>query len=593
MLIGKTMNPTGSNQMSSCRKRERLARWLTQAFVWGGCIAASQVAGNTVLADDAVAAKLPPIRLVSGTIHSNPFVERPAAPTGVASTVAGKTVSSNVNLIQTQGDAVSGGTTVLYPIRQTSDQTMSEIKLKSIGTAVGLLPIGAPATQQTPLVVEPARTPLPRINPHAQPDYDRAESNGIVELTPAQVSTNVEAKQSISMDFEVDQTEVQWQQPKIASEPAPVVEQNVVAEEDIVLAPAVQEPVSPQPAEVEVEAVDVAPIETPVVANAEVSEPIEFSLNDATDSLSDADDSISLSFSDSDEPGENLVADESVSMPEPMKIAVPTKIAPPVEQPTEESTLPRLPKPVQIKTPSEMMVQQQRHLPVKIDSPTQLERADSERMQNAPVRHRAAVAVEAPPMVAVAKRTASGSSESRVSAARIVPAALASHRGEFHRSVPATEAERSLRIEDTIQCDANDVTSLTVDGVIEAVRVEDDSIARVIGSTSRHLRLIGVRPGKTRVLVQQKLAGDAESIREIYELHITSPSNVRGGESQQEQSLMELIEQKYRTASVQISRQGDRIIVQGECDDSRDAKEIVRLIRKTYLVPVEDQLILR
>lgn len=591
MLIGKTMNPTGSNRLSSCRKRERLARWLTQAFVWGGCIAASQVAGNTALADEAAAAKLPPIRLVSGTVQNNPFVERPASQAAVASTAAGKTAASNVNLIQTQGDAVSGGTTVLYPIRQTSEQTLSEIKLKSIGTAVGLLPIGAPATQQTPLVVEPARTPVPRINPHAQPDYDRAESSGIVELTPAQVSTDVQANQSISTDYDADQTDVQWQQPKIASQPTPVIEQSVVAEEAMVLAPAVQEPVAPQPAEAEV--VDVAAVEEPVAVTAEESEPIEFSLNDATDSLSDEGDSISLSFSDSDETSESVAADESVSMPEPMKIAVPTKIAPPVEEPTVESTLPRLPKPVQIKTPSEMIVQQQRHLPVKIDSPTQLERVDSERMQNAPVRHRAAVAVEAPPMVAVAKRAASASNGSRVSAARIVPAALASHRGEFQRPTPVTTSERALPIEDTIQCNANDVTSLTVDGVIEAVQVEDDSIARVIGSTSRHLRLIGVRPGKTRVLVQQKMAGDAESVREIYELHIASPSKVRGGESQQESSLMELIEQKYRTASVQISRQGDRIIVQGECDDSRDAKEIVRLIRKTYLVPVEDQLILR
>lgn len=150
-----------------------------------------------------------------------------------------------------------------------------------------------------------------------------------------------------------------------------------------------------------------------------------------------------------------------------------------------------------------------------------------------------------------------------------------------------------MQVQDTIVCDANDVTSLTVDGIIQAVRVEDDSVARVISSTSRHLRLIGVRPGKTRVLVQQKVAGQEGSLREIYELHVGSSSNVRGGESQQEQSLMELIEQKFSTASVQVTRQGDRIVVQGECDDARDAKEIVRLIRKTFLVPVEDQLILR
>ncbi|PHQ35378.1 hypothetical protein [Rhodopirellula bahusiensis] len=577
MLIGKTMNPTGSNHVGRRCKRERLARWLTQAVVWGGCIAASQVAGNTALADETATAKLPPIRLVSGTVQSNPFVERSASQAAGASAVRGDAAASNVNLIQTQDVTVPGGQTVLYPIRQTSDQTLSEIKLKSIGTAVGLLPIGAPATQQTPLVVEPARVPQPRINPHAQPDYDRAESGGIVELTPARVSTEVEPKQ----------TEVQWQQPKIASQPSPVIEQEAVTTEAVVQTPVIQTPVAPQPAVVE----PAAPMEEPIVAVVEESEPIEFSLNDATDSESD-NEAVTLSFSDSDEASDTSDAGESVTMPEPMKIAVPTKIAAPVES-TVQSTLPQLPKPVQIKVPSEMMAQHERHLPVKIDSPTQLERVDSERMLNAPARHRAAVAVEAPPMVAIAKQTKSTSSESRVHATRIVPAALASHRGGFQRSTPVADSEPSLPIDDTIVCDANDVTSLTVDGVIEAVRVEDDSIARVISSTSRHLRLIGVRPGKTRVLVQQKVAGKEGSVREIYELHIAPPSDVRGGESQQEQSLMELIEQKYRTASVQVTRRGDRIIVQGECDDTRDAKEIVRLIRKTYLVPVEDQLILR
>jgi Flp pilus assembly secretin CpaC len=195
-------------------------------------------------------------------------------------------------------------------------------------------------------------------------------------------------------------------------------------------------------------------------------------------------------------------------------------------------------------------------------------------------------------MVAVANRTQASPSGSRVNAALIVPASLAGQSGQEQQS-RVSESGPSMPVHDTIVCDANDVTSLTVDGIIEAVRVEDDSVARVISSTSRHLRLIGVRPGKTRVLVQQKVAGRDASLREIYELHVGSSSNVRGGESQQEQSLMELIEQKFSTASVQVTRQGDRIIVQGECDDARDAKEIVRLIRKTFLVPVEDQLILR
>ncbi|WDQ18381.1 hypothetical protein [Rhodopirellula sp. P2] len=584
MLIGKTMNPMGSNPMVSRRKRERLARWLTQAVVWGGCIAASQVAGNTALADETATAKLPPIRLVSGSMHSNPFVKRSASQTTVgpilATNVNDQAAASNVNLLQNHGSVAPGGQTMLYPIRQTSDQAMSEIKLKSIGTAVGLLPIGAPVSEKTPLVVEPPRAPRTRINPHAQPDYDRAESGGIVELQPAPLSPPLGTTQSLAAP-----SELQWTQPQIARQTMPLVKQEIVAEEVIAESPVVEATIPTQSSEPEKVTAVVA--EEADLAIVEESEPIEFSLNDAMDSMNA--ESVSLSFSDTglaDLDASESRDEESISIPEPLKIAAP------LQETVAPSSLPQLPQPVQVHLPSEMVVQQHRHLPVKIDAPAHFDRVDSERMHDAPVRHRAAVAVEAPPMVAVAKPSQDAPTEARVSAALIVPAALAGHRGQS-RQHSMNGSGSTLLVQDAIVCDPDDVTSLTVDGIIEAVRVEDDSVARVISSTSRHLRLMGVRPGKTRVLVQQKVAGQAGSLREIYELHVAESSNVRGGESQQERSLMELIEQKFRTASVQVTRQGDRIVVQGECDDSKDAKEIVRLIRKTFLVPVEDQLILR
>ncbi|KLU07122.1 hypothetical protein RISK_000923 [Rhodopirellula islandica] len=584
MLIGKTMNPMGSNQMVSRRKRERLARWLTQAVVWGGCIAASQVAGSTALADETATDKLPPIRLVSGSMHSNPFVKRSASHQAVgpilATKVNGHAAASNVNLLQNHGSVAPEGQTTLYPIRQTSDQTMSEIKLKSIGTAVGLLPIGAPVSEKTPLVVEPPRAPQTRINPHAQPDYDRVESGGIVEWKHAQLSPAVEPTKSLETP-----PELQWTQPRIARQTMPLVKPEIVAEEVVAETPVVEATV-PTPSSEPVKVTAVVAEEADV-AIAEESEPIEFSLNDAMDSMNA--ESVSLSFSDASlsgsEASENK-GEESIAMPEPLSIAAP------VQESAAPASLPLLPQPVQVHLPSEMVVQQHRHLPVKIDAPAHFEHVASERMHEAPVRHRAAVAVEAPPMVAVAQPSQDAPAEGRVSATLIVPAALAGHRGPSRQN-SSNGSGSTLLVQDAIVCDPDDVTSLTVDGIIEAVRVEDDSVARVISSTSRHLRLIGVRPGKTRVLVQQKVAGQEGSLREIYELHVAASSNVRGGESQQERSLMELIEQKFRTASVQVTRQGDRIVVQGECDDSQDAKEIVRLIRKTFLVPVEDQLILR
>ncbi|MCC9657312.1 pilus assembly protein N-terminal domain-containing protein [Rhodopirellula halodulae] len=579
MLIGKTVKPMGSTRSVCICKRERLARWLTQTIVAGGCLAASQLITQPLMANEASQA-LPPIRLVSGTIHSNPFV----APSQSSKEVA---AGSRVNLIQSNGNVTADGHAVLHPIRQTSDQSMSEIKLKSIGTAVGLLPIGAPATEHQPLVVEPAPVPQPKINPHAQPDYDRVQSNEMVMVAPSMAAV---PQQHAS---------VQTPPTNIPAEPVWQPAMQPVAEP--VEAPAktvLATPVDPAPSAV-------------AATDSDSSEPIEFSLNDASGFENESAEDVSLSFSDFDEPSldrslaseveEGAVADEvrlpeAVKLPEPFNITSAKKVELPATPVVSKETLPRLPLPVHINSPTSLMAEQAPaapRMPVKIETPSSLESVKMDPVPTAP-RHRAAVAVEAPPMVAVAKRKASkASTASRVSAAPIVPAALAGHRDSVNTVVASQQLPVDESITATVQCEAEDVTSLSVDGIIRGVTVDDESIAQVISTNSRHLRLIGIRPGTTRVMVERLEEGSQEPVREIYLLNIASAAKQNARSSQQEQSLMSVIEDKYRTASVQLTRQDDRILVEGACDSVEDAKQIVRLIRKTYLVPVEDQLIIR
>lgn len=191
-------------------------------------------------------------------------------------------------------------------------------------------------------------------------------------------------------------------------------------------------------------------------------------------------------------------------------------------------------------------------------------------------------------MVAVSTKPSPASSAARVHAATIVPAKLTAHR--VGRSDEVLDAKK---IVGTIRCASADVATLSVSGTIVDATVADDSIGRVVSSTSRHLRLAGIHAGRTMVAVRMREPETGNIIHEAYEWLVDSPANERADESNHDHALMQLIQQKYSTASVQVSRRSDRIIVRGACDDVEEAKEIVRLIRKTYLVPVEDQLILR
>ncbi|TWT65381.1 hypothetical protein [Allorhodopirellula solitaria] len=59
------------------------------------------------------------------------------------------------------------------------------------------------------------------------------------------------------------------------------------------------------------------------------------------------------------------------------------------------------------------------------------------------------------------------------------------------------------------------------------------------------------------------------------------------------QRMMKEIHARYPDADVVLANVENRLVVRGNCDDRKQATEIIRLIRSQHLIPVDDQLIIR
>jgi len=151
---------------TSMRKRRA-----TQKRIWLAELLCVGVSLSFVAAGECgVAAEPPSAGPSKAEIRSNPFVAPP-------------TISANA------GDAIR---TNNGSIRRTSDLRQSELRLKSIGTAVGLVPIGRPRPAQTILEISAPSESRIRVNPLAnhsentldQPIIGLVEST-VVKDTPA------------------------------------------------------------------------------------------------------------------------------------------------------------------------------------------------------------------------------------------------------------------------------------------------------------------------------------------------------------------------------------------------------------------------
>ncbi|MGC6442923.1 MAG: pilus assembly protein N-terminal domain-containing protein [Rubripirellula sp.] len=160
---------------------------------------------------------------------------------------------------------------------------------------------------------------------------------------------------------------------------------------------------------------------------------------------------------------------------------------------------------------------------------------------------------------------------------------------DSYRSEPRPFAPQVKRV--PLYMKRAQVRSLTVAGELQDVRVVDTSICQVVVVGPNRIKLIAARSGITELMVWAKTEAQDQPVRmRIFKVHVENvdPSVASGGRTTQ--MLHAAIRSAFPHSNIDISHQGAELIVSGRCRSQEDAEKIIRMVRSTCLVTVQDRL---
>lgn len=139
------------------------------------------------------------------------------------------------------------------------------------------------------------------------------------------------------------------------------------------------------------------------------------------------------------------------------------------------------------------------------------------------------------------------------------------------------------------------VRSLTLGGSVRNVKVADKSICQAFAAGTNQLKLIGTGTGVTRLVVWAD-TDDADNPTRMraFEVHVNDTVESTGDSvANKAKMLNQTIRKAFPNCNVTVQPTDNRLIVSGRCDSESSAKKIMQIVRKTCLVPVQDQLMVR
>ncbi len=138
------------------------------------------------------------------------------------------------------------------------------------------------------------------------------------------------------------------------------------------------------------------------------------------------------------------------------------------------------------------------------------------------------------------------------------------------------------------------VRSLTMGGKVHKVTVSDQAICQVVTSGSNELKLIGTGRGVTRLSVWGEDGISSETKVQVFRIHVEGAVEVTGeAVGDTASTLNQSIARAFPSSRVRVSQRNGQLIVEGNCDSDKSASQIIRMVRKTCLIPVVDELVIR
>jgi hypothetical protein len=193
------------------------------------------------------------------------------------------------------------------------------------------------------------------------------------------------------------------------------------------------------------------------------------------------------------------------------------------------------------------------------------------------------------------------------------PARLASSSHHFRRRVldqptasstevspAATAAEKAAETQSrsqqpvVLQLSRAQVRSMTIGGRLRRVSIANTDICQAFASGSNQIKLIGTGVGRTELTIWADVNSGEPTRVQSFEIDVSDGVDATGDRVAEHTVLLnDSIAKAFPGASVVVSKRGRGLVVTGQCDSEATAKQIVRMVRKSCLVPVQDNVKVR
>ena len=139
------------------------------------------------------------------------------------------------------------------------------------------------------------------------------------------------------------------------------------------------------------------------------------------------------------------------------------------------------------------------------------------------------------------------------------------------------------------------VRSLTLGGSVRQVKVADKNICQAFTAGPNQLKLIGTGNGVTRLVVWADTDDTDNPTRmRAFEVHVKDTVEATGDAVGNKAGMLnQSIKKAFPSCNVRVRHQGGKLIVAGRCDSEASAKKVMQMVRKTCLVPAQDELVVR
>ncbi|MCA9140458.1 MAG: pilus assembly protein N-terminal domain-containing protein, partial [Planctomycetales bacterium] len=145
-----------------------------------------------------------------------------------------------------------------------------------------------------------------------------------------------------------------------------------------------------------------------------------------------------------------------------------------------------------------------------------------------------------------------------------------------------------------LQLSRAQVRSMTIGGRLRRVSIANKDVCQAFASGANQIKLIGTGIGQTQLTIWADIVPGEPTRMQTFDVDVSEAVNATGDKIAEHTALLnDSIDKAFPRASVVVSRQGGELVVTGHCDDEATAKQIVRMVRKSCLVPVQDNLKVR